>query len=58
MVAGVLSFQSALYFNLYIMLSCYIYYVMLNCIVMVFYDIIIIVWLSCNPEILSFSSKI
>ena len=35
----------------------YIYYVLLNCIVMVFYDIIIM-WLSCDPEILRFSSKI
>ena len=44
-------------FNLYIILSCYIYYDQLNCIVMVFYDNIIM-WLSCDPEILSFSSKV
>ena len=28
----------------------YIYYVLINCIVTVFYDIIIM-WLSCDPEI-------
>ena len=39
--------------NVYI----YIYYILLNCIVMVFYDIIIM-WLSCDPEILSFLSKV
>ena len=34
-----------------------VYYVLLNCIVMIFYDIIIM-WLSCDPEILSFTSKV
>ena len=37
-----------LHFNLNIILPCYIYYVLLNCIVMVFYDIVIM-WLSCDP---------
>ena len=38
-------------------MPCYIYYALLYCIVMVFYDIIIM-WLSCDPDILSFSSKV